>query len=66
MANADYVAVLEELVATQDSYIAFLNKANETPIGSAYAHGWRCPQADIDRGAEFRKRIADLQARLEA
>jgi hypothetical protein len=60
LTNVDYVAALEELVAIQDAYIAFLNEANGT---MAFSHGWRCPQADIDKGVAFRGKMAALRAK---
>lgn len=56
--SADYVRLLiDEL----DAYIAWLNEANNGPISLAYAHGWRCPQSDIDKGKQFRERISKLR-----
>ncbi len=52
---------LRRLVAELDAYIEFMVKANEAPISNAWIHGWRCPQEDIDKGAQFRQRIAALR-----
>ncbi len=57
---------LQALVDLQAEYIEFLTTANEGPISNAWAHGWRCPQADIDKGADYRRRIADLQTTNQA
>ncbi len=35
-------------------YVEFLNTANEGPITMAYVHGWRCPEADVQKGQELR------------
>lgn len=55
-------ALVEEL----DAYIEFLNTANEGPITMAHLHGWRCPEADVARGKEFRKRIGLLRDRAHS
>ena len=38
-------------------YITFLNEATKGVYGLALCHGWSCPQEDIDKGAEFRKKL---------
>ena len=38
-------------------YLDCLNKSNMGAITMAWVHGWRCPQEDIDKGEEFRKRL---------
>lgn len=59
-ASAGYSALVQKL----DSYIAFLNEANHGPVSVAYAHGWRCPQSDIDKGERLRREIAELREAL--
>lgn len=54
------VVHLHALVAELDAYVDFLNEANRGPISLASVHGWRCPQADIDKGVAFRQRIREL------
>jgi HD-like signal output (HDOD) protein len=55
-----------ELIEVYAAYLEFLEEANHGPIGMALAHGWRFPQADVDKGAKFRKRIAKLRARIDS
>lgn len=38
-------------------YHAFLNKAMEGAISLAWAHGWRCPERDSEKGAAYRVRL---------
>ena len=38
-------------------YIHFLNEASRGVYGLAVAHGWSCPQEDIDKGIEFREKL---------
>jgi hypothetical protein len=52
---------MNDLIAVYDNYLKFLNEANESPIYLAYAHDWRCPQEDLNKGAEYRMQIGELK-----
>lgn len=54
-------ARFRDLINAFDKYIAFLDKANQSPIMLAHVHGWRCPQADIFIGETMRKEIERLR-----
>ena len=51
------------LIKLYEGYIEFLGNANQGAVTMAYVHGWRCPQEDIDKGLEYRKRISALKER---
>lgn len=50
---------LQNLVRLLEEYIAFLAEANEGPLQMAWVHGWRCSDADFERGKEFRQEIVE-------
>ena len=54
---------MNELIELYEEYLAFLNMANQAPTQMAYIHGWRCSEEVIKKGAEYRKRIAELRNR---
>ena len=49
------------LVSKLDEYIEFLFNCNQAPVSNAYAHGWRCPQADINKGVTLREEIRTIR-----
>ncbi len=51
---------LMEALRLWQEYAAFLNIANEAPIRIAHAHGWRCPDEEVQAGQHYRDRIAAL------
>jgi len=59
--NSDY----EELIKTYDEYLEFLQKANESTLSVALAHGWSCDLDDIKEGLYFRNKIEELKTKLE-
>ena len=54
------------LVALHEEYEQFLNEANEGPLSLASIHGWRCPEAEFQRGLDYRQQIAALRAALRS
>jgi hypothetical protein len=53
----EQVARLNGVVDLFNEYLSFLDEANEAPITLAYAHGWRCPEKDVEKGKKFREAI---------
>lgn len=53
---------LRELVAELDAYWAWVDKENSGHVVLAHSHGWCCPQDVIDKGTEWRAKIAALRA----
>jgi hypothetical protein len=56
---------VKKLIETYDNYLKFLNMANNAPCSIAYAHGWKCPDEDIEKGIAFRKEIQELKHIIE-
>ncbi|MDZ4341324.1 MAG: hypothetical protein U1E51_02670 [Candidatus Binatia bacterium] len=54
-------ALLEKTGKLYDEYIDFLHKANESPITTAFVHGWRCPEEDLQKGEQYKREIAALR-----
>ena len=51
------LAAAEKRIETFIEYLEFINKANESAITIAWVHGWRCPEADMQKEQEFRERL---------
>jgi len=52
---------MESLIKKLEEYIEFLNKANESPINIASAHGWKCSQQDVEKGQRLRDEIESIK-----
>lgn len=55
------ILIMEKLIEKLEQYIEFLNKTSQQPTLIASAHGWKCPQEDIEKGIIFRKQIEELK-----
>lgn len=51
------IEALERQIALWKEYHAFLNKSMEGPIALAWIHGWRCPDDEVKKGADFRAKL---------
>jgi hypothetical protein len=54
----------DKLIAKLEKYIAFLNKANESPIFLASIHGWHCDAEDREKGIKYREEIKLLKDKI--
>lgn len=53
----ELIAALRAKLALWAEYHEFAAEADKPAYLSATLHGWKCPQEDVDKGADYRKRL---------
>ena len=52
---------MKDLIKLYDEYLKFINETEKGLVSLAYVHGWRCPDADVAKGIEYREKIGELK-----